>query len=347
MELGVLSLGDHLPDPATGERHESAATRHQTIVEGAVLAEALGFDSVWLGEHHFCDYVVSAPPIVLAAIAARTEQIRLGTGVTLLANLDPVRVAEDYATLDGLSNGRVELVAGRGILTETYQAFGQAPEESRPRFRENLELLLTLWREEDVSWSGSFRAPLEKVTVQPRPVQMPHPPVWVAGGSSETSVDLAAELGLPLMLPSVLAAPEAFAPLVERYHEGLVAAGHDAACARVGAVSHVHVRATSQEARSFWEPYYRNYFEFLQRLWVRQELVGRSVKIDFDYDRLLQGPGVCGSPAEVADRLASMQERLGLDVHLAMFDLGGLPRQELFRALELYGREVAPALRPL
>jgi luciferase family oxidoreductase group 1 len=344
VELGLLSLGDHLPDPATGERRESTAARHQTIVEAAVLAEALGFDSVWLGEHHFCDYVVSAPPIVLAAIAARTEKIRLGTGVTLLANLDPVRVAEDYATLDGLSNGRVELVAGRGILAETYEAFGQAPEESRPRFRENLELLLRLWREEEVSWSGSFRAPLEKVTVQPRPAQTPHPPVWVAGGSSEHSVDLAAELGLPLMLPSVLAPPEAFAPLVERYREKLTAAGQ-AERARVGAVSHVHVGTTSQEARAFWQPYYRSYFEFLERLWVRRELVGRQVAMDFDYHRLLRGPGVCGSPAEVADRLASVQERLGLDVHLAMFDLGGLPRHDLFRTLELYGRDVAPLLR--
>ncbi|MEN8185205.1 MAG: LLM class flavin-dependent oxidoreductase [Myxococcota bacterium] len=344
MEIGLLSLGDHLPDPTTQERPESSAQRHQAIVESAVHAEALGFDSVWLGEHHFCDYVLSAPAIVLAAIAARTERIRLGTGVTLLANLDPVRVAEDYATLDGISAGRLELVAGRGILAETYEAFGQAPEESRERFRENLELLLRLWREEEVTWSGQFRAPLEKVALQPRAVQRPHPPIWVAGGSSELSVDLAAELGLPLMLPSVLSAPESFAPLVERYRERWSAAGHPGS-ARVGAVSHVHVRASGEEARRFWEPYYRSYVEFLQRLWVRTDLVGHEVRVTFDYERLLRGPAICGGPGEVADRLAAIRERLGLDVHLAMFDLGGLPRAELFRTLEVYAREVLPVLR--
>jgi alkanesulfonate monooxygenase SsuD/methylene tetrahydromethanopterin reductase-like flavin-dependent oxidoreductase (luciferase family) len=134
----------------------------------------------------------------------------LGTGVTLLANLDPVRVAEDYATVDAISNGRVELSVGRGILVDTYEVFGQKPDESRERFRENLELLRRLWSETDVSWSGRFRAPLDRVTVEPRPVQAPHPPIWVGGGSSPASVDLAVELGLPLMLPSVLAPPADF-----------------------------------------------------------------------------------------------------------------------------------------
>lgn len=342
MELGLLSP---LSEPGASERQQGAAGRDRTLLESAVYADALGFDRLWLGEHHVCDYVVSAPPVLLAAIAARTERIRLGAGVTLLANLDPVRVAEDYATLDGLSGGRVELVVGRGILADTHEAFGQALDESRPRFCENLELLLRLWREDEVSWSGRFRAPLERVTVQPRPEQKPHPPVWVAGGGCEASVDLAARLGLPLMLPSVLAPTEAFARRVERYREGLLAAGHPAARARVGAVGHVHVRATSQEARVFWEPYYRNYFESLQRLRGHQEPAGRRLRPEFDYERLLAGPAVCGSPAQVVDRLLALQERLGLDVHLAMFELGGLPRAELLHTLELYAREVAPVLR--
>ena len=344
MQLGLLSLGDCLPDPTTGVR-PSAAERHRAIVDEAVLAEALGFESVWLGEHHFCDYVLAAPPVVLAAIAARTERIRLGTAVTLLANLDPVRAAEDYATVDAISDGRVELVAGRGILVDTYEAFGQKPDESRERFRENVVLLRRLWSETGVSWSGRFRAPLDAVTVEPRPVQTPHPPIWIGGGSSLHSVDLAAELGLPLMLPSVLAPALHFAPLALRYRERFAAAGHDPAAARVGCCHHLHVRRDAREAREAWRPYYLNYLRFVDRVWARRELVHAKAKVDLDYDRLVESVAICGSPAEVVDRIAGARETLGLDVHLSMFDLGGLAPGEVRRAMELFAAEVAPQLR--
>lgn len=346
MQLGLLSLGDCLDDPATGLR-PTAAERHRAIVEEAVLAETLGFDSVWLGEHHFCDYVLASPPVLLAAIAARTSRVRLGTGVTLLANLDPVRVAEDYATLDAISDGRVDLVAGRGILIDTYEAFGQKPDESRERYREHLELLLRLWRETEVTWNGRFRAPLDAVTVEPRPVQKPHPPVWVGGGSSLHSVDLAAELGLPLMLPSVLAPALDFAPLVARYRERFAAAGHDPAAARVGCCHHVHVRPDSQDAREGWKPYYLNYLRFVDRVWSRRDLIHAKARVELDYERLLAGVAVCGSPAEVVDRIGAARETLGLDVHLAMFDLGGLPPAAVARTLDLYATAVAPQLRRL
>ena len=254
MHVGLLSLGDCLDDPVAGTK-TSPAERHRAIVDEAVLAESLGFDSVWLGEHHACDTVLAAPPVVLAAIAARTSRIRLGTVVTLLANLDPLRVAEDYATVDAISNGRVELSVGRGILADTCEVYGQEPDESCERFRENLELLRRLWSETDVSWSGRFRAPLDRVTVEPRPVQAPHPPIWVGSGSSPVSVDLAVDLGLPLMLPSALARPAEFLPLVQRYRERWAVAGRDPAGARVGSCSHVHVAATSQQARESWRPY--------------------------------------------------------------------------------------------
>jgi alkanesulfonate monooxygenase SsuD/methylene tetrahydromethanopterin reductase-like flavin-dependent oxidoreductase (luciferase family) len=344
MQLGLLSLGDCLADPNTGAR-PTPAERHRAIVEEAVLAETLGFDSVWLGEHHFCDYVLASPPVVLAAIAARTSRVRLGTGVTLVANLDPVRVAEDYATVDAIADGRVELVAGRGILVDTYEAFGQKPDESRERFRENVELLRRLWSETSVTWSGRFRAPLDAVTLEPRPVQKPHPPIWIGGGSSLHSVDLAAELGLPLMLPSVLAPALDFAPAVARYRRRFAAAGHDPAAARIGCCHHVHVAPTSQEAREGWRPYYLNYLRFVDRIWTRRELIHPKAKVDLDYDRLLAGVAICGSPAEVVDRIAAARETLGLDLHLAMFDLGGLPPARVARAMELFAAEVAPQLR--
>ncbi|MBS1106964.1 MAG: hypothetical protein H6Q91_2466 [Deltaproteobacteria bacterium] len=326
MQVGLVSLGDCHDDPVAGTK-TSPAQRHRAIVEEAVLAESLGFDAVWLGEHHSCDSVLAAPPVVLAAIAARTARIRLGANVTRLANLDPVRVAEDYATVDAISNGRVELSVGRGILVDTDEGFGQKSHESRERFRENLELLRRLWSETGVSWSGRFRAPLDRVTVEPRPVQAPHPPIWVGGESSPASVDLAVELGLPLMLPSVLAPPADFLPLVQRYRERWAAAGRDPAGARVACCNHVHVAANSRQARL-----------------APQDREGRALRAVRDSERLLAGI-VCGSPGEVVDRIAATRETLGLDLHLSIFDGCGLPPAQVASTVELFATQVLPHVR--
>jgi alkanesulfonate monooxygenase SsuD/methylene tetrahydromethanopterin reductase-like flavin-dependent oxidoreductase (luciferase family) len=345
MKSGLLILGDHLPDPLTRERTSQAA-RHRQFVELAVRGEQLGFDSVWLGEHHMCDYILSSPPVVLAAIAERTKRLRLGTGVTLLGSLDPVRAAEDYATVDALSGGRVELVVGRGILRSTYSDFGKDPERSREIYCENLELLLRLWSDVDVHWSGHFRTPLEGVTVEPRPVQRPHPPIWVGGGTSKESIDLAARLGLRLMLPSVLAPPTAFVHLVERYREQYAAAGHDPAKLRVGACSHVHVARDARAARKRWEPYHMAYISWVTRL-VQESgsTVGPGgLPPPPDFETLIRGPSICGDPAEVTERILEMQERVGLDLHLAMFDHGGIPEKALLESLDLFGERVIPAL---
>ncbi len=347
MKEGLLILGDHLPDPHSGER-VSQAQRQRQFVELAVRAEALGFDSVWLGEHHLCDYILSSPPVVLAAIASLTRQLRLGTAVTLLGNLDPVRAAEDYATVDALSGGRVELVAGRGVLKRTYRDFGRDPADSRALYRENIELLLRLWTETDVHWSGRFRASLDGVTVTPGPVQKPHPPLWIGGGSSVDSVDLAASLGLPLMLPSVLAKPEAFALMVERYRERFVSRS-DGARPRVGACSHVHVAEDSATARARWQPYHMGYLTWVTGLmaWggINMEAGASGPRpIGLDYERMLAGPSVCGSAAEVADRILGMRESLGLDLHIAMFDHGGMPEKLVYETLELFATRVLPEL---
>jgi len=334
---GLLSLADHLPDPTTG-RSTTQAERFQLIVESALHAEQAGFERIGIGEHHFGHYILPSPFVLLGAIAAKTRRIRLGTSVTLLAGLDPVRVAEDLATLDTLSNGRAELTVARGVEITTQAAFGITDEsELRPRFDENLRLLLRLLTEERVSWSGRFRSPLRDVRLEPRPLQKPHPPLWVGGGLSTISCDLAADLGLPLSLPSLFCFPEDYLSILERYRSKMEDSGM-AERISVAYPSYVHVARTSQEARKRFRPYLENYVRAAQTCRKSQ---GRPI----DYESLLEGPALCGSPAEVVDRIANINATLGLDNHYLMPDLGGLPAPLLHEVLELLGQEVLPRLR--
>ena len=332
LEFGLMSLGDLLPDPAT-ETTVSEAQRHRSLVDQAVQAERLGFTSIHLGEHHFSDYMLSAPPVVLAAIGERTTTLRLSTAVTLAGNLDPVRVAEDYATVDVLSGGRVEIVAGRGSLfTKTYQGFGHDVETARQRYDESVHLLVKLLREEDVTWDGSFRTPLQGHTTRPRPAgQMP---VWIGAGSKE-SATLAADIGGRLMLPTVFGTPEMFRPLVDTYRSRWSDLGRPAADATVGACSHTHVAAGDPH---LWEPYYHRYWDFVGTL------IPGDVWPPFDFDTLLAGPAICGSPEQVVDRIGQWRDLLSLDRHLFMFDLGGMPSARVAETIDLFGRSVIPHL---
>jgi alkanesulfonate monooxygenase SsuD/methylene tetrahydromethanopterin reductase-like flavin-dependent oxidoreductase (luciferase family) len=297
------------------------------MVEQAVVAEQAGFTGVAIGEHHFTQYIVSAPELLLAAIATRTSTLRLSTGVTLLPHRDPVRVAEELATLDVLSDGRAELIVARGVSPETDDAFGISPDDLRPRFDEYLRLLLQLLRETDVTWNGTFRSPLDNVTTTPRPVQKPHPTVWVGSGSA-VSTDLATELGMPLMLPSTLRDPDVYREVVARYRTLVTGPG------RVALPSHVYVSA--QHARDQWRPHLTAYASFANR-W-------RGDGQPLDIDRLMDGAAVCGEPAEVADRLNALQRLLGLDAHLVLIDVGGLPQAQVLTAIRLFGAEVLPQL---
>ncbi|MGA5760372.1 LLM class flavin-dependent oxidoreductase [Nonomuraea bangladeshensis] len=324
----LLVLGDHLPDPRTGVSPPERE-RLRAVIEQAVAAEQAGFTGIAIGEHHFTRYIVSAPQLLLAAIAARTTTLRLSTGVTLLAHHDPVRVAEELATLDALSDGRAELIAARGVSRETDAAFGITPAELRPRFHENLRLLLTLLREENVTWHGTYRGPLENVTTAPRPVQRPHPTVWIGSGS-HASADLAATLGLPLMLPSTLRDPAVHLDLVTHYRRRAPVR----APVRVGLPSHVFV--AERDARERWRPHLRTYAAFAGR-W-------RGDGAAIDLDKLMAGAAICGDPSEVADRLNAQQKLLGLDTHLLLIDIGGLPQDEVLGAIRLFGEKVLPQL---
>ena len=259
VRMGLLSLGDLITDPISGRRR-TLAERHRNLVDQAVWAEECGFESFHLGEHHFSEYVLSSPQVVLGAIAERTSTLRLSTGVTLAANLDPVRVAEDYATVDALSNGRIEPCFGRGTLfPDVYTEFGQEERHAKDRFAENVELILRLWSEENVDWSGRFRADLHGVTVQPRPTQTPRPPVWIGAGMSLDSVDLAARLGCRLLLPTVFGSWELFVPAVEHYIERWEHYGNDPSTRRIGAISHAGIALDSTAARERFERRYLRY----------------------------------------------------------------------------------------
>lgn len=401
MDVYLLSLGDHLPDPASGERPSQRARLHG-IVDLAVLAEELGFDGVAVGEHHFHQYIVSAPELLLAAIAERTSRLRLATAVTLLAQADPVRVAEQLNTLDVLSGGRAELTVARGVSPRTWAAFGLADEDHvRHRLEVNLQLLLRLLTEDEVTWHGGSRASLRNVRVEPRPIQQPRPPIWMGGGLSLRSADLAARHGLPLMLPSTLRPPASHLPVVDHYRAEMARRGHEG-LARVGLPVHVYVAPTTAEAERAWRPHWDAYARFARSLRggavngpaapapggttpvstrdaaagpgpdptpsgqgdpaagshlapsdpaagpgpagaraVAGTDVGAAVDLDpGDPD----GPAVFGDPASVADRLVRLRDRLDLDVELLMFDVGGLPPERVRASMELFGREVLPAL---
>lgn len=335
-DYGVLSLADYLSNPLTGEL-DTQARRLRRVVDTAVEAEAAGFAAFGVGEHHFSGYILSAPELVLAAAAARTEHIRIGTSVTLLANTDPVRQAEQLATLDVLSNGRAEMTFARGVSEDTAKVFGIKDfDELRPRFEEYLRLVLRLFTEESVTWSGTYRGPLDNIRLEPRPVQQPYPDMWIGGGLSTTSADLAARMGMPLFLPSLFRWPEDYLAIVEHYRRGHAAGNHDKP-ARIGFPSYVHVAATSQEAHRRWQPYLEHYRDFA--LTVRGSF-GR----DTSFDGLLKGPAICGSPAQVVERVSEINELFDLDRHLFLMDAGGIPDDIMQDQMQLMAGEVLPHL---
>ena len=342
MEVGLVSLGDNLPHPGGGGRL-SAAARFRQLVELGVLAEALGFDTFHLGEHHFSDYILSSPTPVLAAVAERTRRLRLSTAVSLLPHHDPVRVAEDYGTVDVLSGGRVELVGGRGVYRAHYAWFGQDHERGADMLAEAVNLLRLLWREERVSWTGAFRAPLREVTVQPRPVQRPHPPVWLSASSPE-SVDRAIALGCPIVIPTVSVGVDAPPALIARYREGWRRAGRNPADARVALHVHCYVGAASTaEAVESWRPFQTGYLS-----WVLRDVGGMDGPLPPPLAELATpaAQAVCGSVADVA---ADLERRLratgGVERLLVQMDQGALPPHETAAAVMRFATGVLPLLR--
>jgi probable LLM family oxidoreductase len=339
MEIGIYTFAETGIDPGTG-RQLGAEQRLRDLLEEIELADQVGLDVFGVGEHHRADYVASSPAVVLAAAAARTRRIRLTSAVTVLSSDDPVRVFQDFATLDLLSDGRAEIMAGRGSFIESFPLFGYDLGDYDALFTEKLELLLALRAAERVTWSGAHRAAIDGLGVYPRPVQDPLP-VWVAVGGTPRSVVRAATLGLPLALAIIGGMPERFVPFVTLYRDSARKAGRDPARLPVGINSHGFLARTSQDASELFWPAYADVMTRIgrERGWPP---VSRE---RYEAERAPRGALFVGSPQEVIDKILFQHELFGHDRFLLQLSVGTMPHDAMLRAIELLGTEVAPAVR--
>jgi probable LLM family oxidoreductase len=339
MELGVYTFAETAVDPAAG-RGAAGAQRLRDLLEEIELADQVGLDVFGVGEHHRPDYVVSAPAVVLAAAAARTRRIRLTSAVTVLSSDDPVRVFQDFATLDLISGGRAEIMAGRGSFIESFPLFGHQLEDYDALFGEKLELLLKLRDAERVTWSGRHRAPLAGQGVYPRPLQEPLP-VWIAVGGTPQSVVRAGTLGLPLALAIIGGSPERFVPMVELYRDAARQAGHAPGSLAVSINSHGFIADTSAQAADDAFP---PYAEAMGRI-GRERGWPPPTRGRFEAERSPTGALLIGSPEEVAEKILWEHELFGNQRFLLQFSVGPTPHDKIMRCIELFGTRVAPAVR--
>ena len=339
MEIGIYTFAERTPDPHTGHL-VSAEQRLRDLLEEIELADQVGLDVFGVGEHHRPDYLVSAPAVVLAAAAMRTRRIRLTSAVTVLSSDDPVRVFQDFATLDLLSGGRAEIMAGRGSFIESFPLFGYDLDDYDTLFAEKLELLLELRANERVTWRGRHRAGLNGLGVYPRPLQEPLP-VWVAVGGTPQSVVRAATLGLPMALGIIGGAPERFVPLVELYRESARRRGQDPDALAVSINSHGFIADSSREAADEAFP---PYLEVMGRI-GRERGWPPPTRERFDAERSPRGALLVGSPREVIDKILFEHELFGHQRFLMQMTVGTMPHAKVMRSIELLGTEVAPAVR--
>jgi len=333
MELGLATFAD-LTTGVTPEQ------RMRELLEEAQLADQLGLDVFAVGEHHRPDFLVSSPAVALAAIAARTERIRLSSAVTVLSSDDPVRVFQQFAELDLISGGRAEIMAGRGSFIESFPLFGYDLDDYDELFAEKLELLLSIRESTFVTWSGNHRAPLNHAGVWPRPIQDPLP-VWVAVGGTPQSVVRGGTLGLPLTVAIIGGQPERFVPLVELYRQAFEAEGHDPALAKVAINTHAFVGETTEAAnRAFAAPY----LAMMNRI-GRERGWPPSGRPEYDALRSPRGALAAGSPGEVAEKILFEHELFGQERYIGQMSVGAVAHADVMRSIELFGTEVAPVVR--
>ena len=338
IELGLDTFGDVTDDAEGAPLPHAQVLRN--LVEQGVLADQVGIDFIGIGEHHREDFAVSAPEVVLSAIAARTTRIRLGSAVTVLSSDDPIRVFQRFATLDGISNGRAEVILGRGSFTESFPLFGFDLADYERLFDEKLDLFAAVREQAPNTWAGSTRAPLADQSVFP-PIENGLLKTWVGVGGSPESVVRAARYGLPLMLAIIGGQPLRFAPLVDLYHRALEQL--EQPTQPVGEHSPGHIAETDEQAREELWPHYKALVDRIgrERGWPPMD------RAQFDDAAGPEGALFVGSPETVATKIAFAAKGLGLSRFDLKYSNGGLSHDKLMKSIELYGTRVAPRVREL
>ncbi len=339
MELGIGSFGEVAPaHVAGGDR--IAAQRMQELLALAQTADASGLDVVAIGEHHRADYLVSSPEVVLGAIASTTKRIRLSSAVTVLSSTDPVRTFQNFSTVDLISGGRAEIIAGRGSFTESFPLFGQSLNDYDVLFVEKLQLLLKLNESEKITWQGKHRAPIKNLGVYPRPLQA-RLPIWIGVGGTPASAVRAGQLGLPLTIAILGGEPARYVAFADLYRRSAREAGHDAAALPLALNCHFHVAETTRQAADEFFPAYS----------LTMNRIGRErgwppmSRAQFEYLCGPQGPLFVGSVQDIIDKLLYLDKLFGNSRFLGQLMLEGMPHEQVRRSVELFGTRVVPAVR--
>lgn len=337
IQLGITTFAETTPDPARGIT-VSPEERLQCLLEEAELADQVGLDVYAVGEHHRPDFAVSVPAIILAAAAARTRRIRLSSAVTVLGSSDPVRVFQDFATVDLLSHGRAEIMAGRGSFTESFPLFGQDMDDYDEVFAEKLDLLLRLRQDTRVFWHGKHRPSLTGQGVYPRPLQDPLP-VWIAVGGSPNSIIRAGTLGLPVALAIIGGLPERFVPLVELYRKAAERAGHGVLPFAVNCHGFI-----GDDAQRTADEFFPPYAAVMSRIGEERGWPPTS-RGQFGASLGPRGSMVLGTPQQVIDKILFHHELFGFSRYLLHMSVGTMPHKSVMRSIELFGTVVADAVR--
>jgi probable LLM family oxidoreductase len=339
MEIGICTFADVGTHPITKE----VITPHQrllNLIEEIELADQLALDVFAIGEHHRPDYAVSSPAVVMAAAAVKTKKIKLSSGVTVLSSDDPVRVFQQFATVDLLSSGRAEIMAGRGSFIESFPLFGYNLNDYDELFSEKLEMLIKLNKSEKISWKGKHTQTINNLGIYPRPYQTKLP-IWIAVGGTPESIIRAAQNGLPMMLAIIGGMPARFAPYLKLYRDVYERSGHDQSRLQLGINSHTYIAETSQQAG---DEFYPPYAEVMNRIGRERGWSGMS-RADFDAATGPHAHLLVGSPQQVIDKILYQHSIFGHTRFLAQMSIGAMPHKQVMKAIELLGNEVAPVVK--
>ena len=339
MEIGISLFGEVTPDNVSGKA-VNAQKAVKDILQQIKLADEVGLDVFAVGEHHRPDFVISAPEIILAAGAAITKNIRLSSSVTVLSSADPVRTFQNFSTLDLISNGRAEILAGRGSFIESFPLFGYKLDDYNELFTEKLNMLLAINESEKINWEGKFREPLRDQGIYPRPAQEKLP-VWIAVGGTPESVMRAGRLGLPLTMAILGGPPDRFVPLAELYRKSLAEAGHNINAAQLGINVHFYAADSAKQAG---DEFFGPYAQLMNRIGKERgwSPLDRS---QFEQSRAF-GPLLVGSPEQIIEKMTGMYKLFGNTRFLVQMVAGeSITQTQMLRSIELLGKEIAPEVR--